>query len=70
MSPTPDTELADLKARSFQHFAALVERSADRTPDWKRTLLAMWRFGPELREEADNGRLRSEEHTSELQSQR
>ena len=53
-----DTDLEDLKSRSFEHFASLVQRQADgTTPDWQRTLLAYWRFGPELREEEDNGKL-------------
>lgn len=52
-----DTELHDLKSRSFVHFASLVQRQADSEPDWRRTLLAYWRFGPELREESDNGKL-------------
>jgi CRISPR-associated protein Cmr2 len=52
-----DTDLTDLKSRSFEHFADLVQRQDDGTPDWQRTLLAYWRFGPELREEEDNGKL-------------
>lgn len=52
-----DTELPDLKQRSFIHFASLVQQQADGEPDWRRTLLAYWRFGPELREEEDNGKL-------------
>ena len=49
-----DTELDDLKSRSFTHFASLVQRSGDET-DWRRTQLAFWRFGPTLSEEDDNG---------------
>jgi CRISPR-associated protein Cmr2 len=52
-----DTELDDLKSRSFEHFASLVQRRPDGDTDWHRTLLAYWRFGPELREEEDNGTL-------------
>ena len=52
-----DTELDDLKSRSFEHFASLVQRRPDGETDWHRTLLAYWRFGPELREEEDNGTL-------------
>ncbi len=54
-----DTELDDLKSRSFVHFAALVQRGskADGEADWFRTLLAFWRFGPSLREDEDNGTL-------------
>lgn len=51
------TELDDLKSRSFQHFARLVVRGPDGTPDLPRTLLAYWRFGPELSEDEDNGKL-------------
>ena len=54
-----DTDLDDLKSRSFQHFEALVQPGSmsDSSPDWWRTLLAFWRFGPSLREDEDNGRL-------------
>ena len=54
-----DTDLDDLKSRSFQHFEALVQLGSkiDDSPDWWRTLLAFWRFGPSLREDEDNGRL-------------
>ena len=54
-----DTELDDLKSRSFVHFAALVQpgQQADGDADWFRTLLAFWRFGPSLREDEDNGTL-------------
>lgn len=51
------TELDDLKSRSFEHFASLVQRQPDGEVDWTRTLLAYWRFGPELREGNDNGTL-------------
>lgn len=51
-----DTEIEDLKDRSFQHFAGLVHHT-DGDIDWTRTLFAMWRFGPELREEQDDGSL-------------
>lgn len=52
-----ETKLDDLKSRSFSHFAGLVVRAADGQPDWQRTLLAYWRFGPELREEGGAGKL-------------
>ena len=51
-----DTELDDLKARSFDHVESLVQRTGD-SIDACRTLLALWRFGPSLREENDNGKL-------------
>jgi CRISPR-associated protein Cmr2 len=49
-----DTEVGDIKARSFKHFEHLQQKTADGTTDWKKTLLAYWRFGPELKEDADN----------------
>jgi len=52
-----DTELGDIKRRSFLQFASLVQHGASGDIDWCRTLFAMWRFGPELREEQDNGTL-------------
>lgn len=52
-----DTELGEIKARSFRHFAGLVHHCNDRSVDVLRTLLAVWRFGPDLREDADNGSL-------------
>ncbi len=52
-----ETEIEDLKSRSFEHFASLVQRVPGGEVDWPRTLLAYWRFGPELREDEDNGTL-------------
>ena len=51
-----DTDFHDVKDRSRTHFERLVVREGEAI-DWRRTLLAFWRFGPELREEADNGAL-------------
>ena len=51
-----DTDFHDVKDRSRTHFERLVVPDGDAI-DWRRTLLAFWRFGPELREEADNGTL-------------
>lgn len=51
------TELEDIKSRSFQHFAHLVVRGTDGEPELVRTLLAYWRFGPELSEEDGAGKL-------------
>jgi CRISPR-associated protein Cmr2 len=51
-----DTDIGDIKERSFAHFSSLiVER--DGPVDWRRTLFAYWRFGPELAEEKDSGKL-------------
>ncbi len=54
-----DTDLADLKQRSFGHFSRLLSALRDSGPaeDPRKTLLAYWRFGPELVEEEDNGKL-------------
>jgi CRISPR-associated protein Cmr2 len=46
-----ETDFADVKRRSFDHFSKLlVELGAkDGAPiDWRKALLAFWRFGPEL----------------------
>lgn len=52
-----DTEIADIKNRSIQHFSRLIVREGDAV-DWRKTLLAFWRFGPELsNEEDDDGKL-------------
>jgi CRISPR-associated protein Cmr2 len=51
-----DTDIADIKQRSFNHFSGLAIRSGDAV-DWMRTLLAYWRFGPELVEDEDGGKL-------------
>ena len=51
-----DTDFHDVKDRSRTHFERLVVPDGEAI-DWRRTLLAFWRFGPELREEADNGTL-------------
>lgn len=55
-----DTDFHDIKARSLAHFQRLTLRKgsgADAETDWQRTLLAYWRFGPELAEEEDFGKL-------------
>lgn len=54
-----DTELADIKQRSFDHFARLLVHlsPADPAGEARKTLLTYWRFGPELAEEEDNGKL-------------
>lgn len=51
-----ETGIGDIKKRSREHFSALTLRDGD-SVDWNRTLLAFWRFGPELREESDGGKL-------------
>jgi CRISPR-associated protein Cmr2 len=54
-----ETDLADIKQRSFEHFSRLLVdlNAQDGEPDWRRILLAFWRFGPELSEAADHGKL-------------
>ncbi len=49
-----DTEPDDIAARSLAHFDRLREACGN---DPKKTLLAFWRFGQELSEEDDDGRL-------------
>lgn len=51
------TTLTELKNRSYVHFHMLAQDQADGSKDHYRTLLAMWRFGPELQEEHDNNKL-------------
>lgn len=46
-----DTELGAIKQRSFGHFSALLTAlgaKGDAVQDWRKTLLAYWRFGPDL----------------------
>lgn len=56
-----ETEFKDIKARSFDHhgylLTALESQNPDQAQDWKKTLLTLWRFAPELSEENDNGQL-------------
>lgn len=55
-----DTEVADIKARSLDHHLGLLKAlgiQGDQPNDMRRTLLALWRFAPELSEEQDNGTL-------------
>ena len=51
-----DTDIGDIKERSFAHFSTLVVKQGDAF-DWKRTLFAYWRFGPELVEDKHDGKL-------------
>lgn len=55
-----ETDIQDIKNRSFDHFSSLLVKLGaqdDETHDLRKTFLAFWRFGPELVEEADNGKL-------------
>jgi CRISPR-associated protein Cmr2 len=51
-----DTDIADIKERSFAHFSRLIVEAGEAV-DWRRTLFAYWRFGPELAEDEDNSKL-------------
>jgi CRISPR-associated protein Cmr2 len=42
-----DITPAQVKAVSFDHFDQLIQRKPDKTPDYEKTLLAFWRFGPD-----------------------
>ncbi len=55
-----DTEITDIKSRSFEHFSSLLKTLGDKTEtaeDLRKTLLTYWRFGPELNEDTDHGKL-------------
>ncbi len=56
-----DTDFHDIKARSFEHHAnlllALETQNPGQEQDWKKTLLTLWRFAPELSDTSDNGKL-------------
>ncbi len=52
-----ETEIADIKDRSLEHFKNLVHRNEKGDVDFYKTLLAFWRFGPILQEENDFGKL-------------
>ena len=58
-----DTDYLDVRERAETHQRDVLKTLAlpapeQRTPaDWRRALLALWRFAPELREDADNGTL-------------
>src|SRR5690606_34182059 len=51
-----ETDFQDLKQRSFDHFSKLLMRENGIT-DFRKSVLAFWRFGPEVSEENDNGKL-------------
>ena len=51
-----ETEISDVKQRSLDHFTSLIVSEGDEV-HWRKTLFAFWRFGPELREGGDGGKL-------------
>ncbi len=53
-----DTDFQDIKQRSFDHFSNLLVRDNGST-DFQKSLLAFWRFGPEVQEDNDYGKLGS-----------
>lgn len=54
-----NTDIRDIKQRSIEHFSSLLVtlNRTDPTEDPRKTLLTYWRFGPDLAEENDNGKL-------------
>lgn len=51
-----DTDIEDIKLRSFEHFSKLLMRESGVT-DFKKSVLAYWRFGPEVLETDDFGKI-------------
>lgn len=49
-----DTDIEDIKSRSFEHFLRLLMRNNGVT-DFKKSVLAYWRFGSEVLEDDDFG---------------
>ncbi len=54
-----DTDFQDIKQRSFEHFSKLLVREENGSTDFKKSVLAFWRFGSKVREEDDYGKLGS-----------
>lgn len=55
-----EVDIDDVKRRSFHHFAHLLNKlgaGEESSRDWRKIALAFWRFGPELVEPADAGKL-------------
>jgi CRISPR-associated protein Cmr2 len=54
-----DTEFVAIKQKSFDHFSRLLVALHNQgdEQDWRKLLLTWWRFGAEMDEEEDNGRL-------------
>jgi CRISPR-associated protein Cmr2 len=51
-----ETDFADIKERSFDHQQRLIATDGA-TTDWRKSALALWRFGPDLVEADDRGKL-------------
>lgn len=55
-----DTDIKTIKQKSFDHFSRLLVSlgaKEEKPQDWRKILLAFWRFGPELVEDEDFGKL-------------
>lgn len=55
-----ETDITDIKDRSFKHFSRLLVALGaqnESAQDMRKTLLTFWRFGPELTEDEDFGKL-------------
>ncbi|MDW8479478.1 MAG: type III-B CRISPR-associated protein Cas10/Cmr2 [Xanthomonadales bacterium] len=53
-----DVSIAEAKQTAFDHLSSLLVdlgAGTEQEPDFRKILLAFWRFGPELRGEADRG---------------
>jgi len=60
MGQLKETEVSDIKERSYDHHLGILKAlgiQAGEPHDMRRTLLALWRFAPELTETKDNGEL-------------
>lgn len=49
-----DSDITDLKQRSFSHFSRLLVRD-DGVTNFRKSVLSFWRFGPEVAEDDDFG---------------
>jgi CRISPR-associated protein Cmr2 len=55
-----ETDFKDIRKRSFDHVAKLLatlHKHKGEEQDWRSILLTLWRFGPEVKEDKDNGKL-------------
>jgi len=55
-----ETDVAEIKKRSIEHFRWILEKLGFEEPrelDWRKLLLAFWRFGPELEVSQQDGKV-------------
>lgn len=52
-----DTDFTKIKGDVFSHFSKLLIRNSNGVTDFKKSALAFWRFGPEVKDDADNDKL-------------